>query len=78
MYLSLSSWEKGREVTVPMRSIPCGRDGSELLEWWQEEGPGEPEGRAEAERTQRPQHYPGLLSKEPAGKGTNSPSFSNA
>lgn len=49
LHLSLSSWEKGREVTVPMRSIPCGWDGSEHLmgqqEWWQEEGAGGPGGQ---------------------------------
>lgn len=41
----------------------------------------DPEGKAEAEGTQRPQHHPWaavlrLLSEEPAGKGINSPSFS--
>lgn len=42
---------------------------------------GDLEGRPEAESTQRPQHHPWavvlrLLSKEPAGKGINIPSFS--
>lgn len=42
---------------------------------------GDLEGRTGAESTQRPQHHPWaatlrLLSKEPAGKGINSPSFS--
>lgn len=67
---------------MPMRSIPCGRDGSEhprdSRNGDKRRVLGDLESKAEAEGTQRPQHHPWaavlrLLSKEPAGKGINSP-----
>lgn len=36
LHLSLSSWEEGREVTMPVRSTPCGWNGAEHLTGQQE------------------------------------------